>query len=164
MIRNEHLALEEGSVTESSITDKQLWTRLWMPNVVPKVRVFWWRVLRKILPVESTLKHRHITQLACCKVCLDADEDIYHALIKCTHAKLFWKEARGSLSVKLPELHTETWSRDILCDPRFDDVDEAKIITVMWAIWTSRNNITHDRESLALFCSMKILRDTLSLL
>ena len=87
MIRNEHLALEEGSVTESSITDKQLWTRLWKLSVVPKVRVFWWRVLHAILPVESTLKHRHIETLARCKVCLAADEDMYHALIKCSHAK-----------------------------------------------------------------------------
>ena len=110
---NEHSALGEGTVTESSENQKQCWSRLWKLKVVPKVRVFWWRVLQKILPVESTLKHRHITQLARCKVCLDADEDLYHALIKCTHAKMFWREAREWLSIKLLELHPSTWSKDM---------------------------------------------------
>ena len=135
---------EEGAITESSENDKQLWTWLWKLKVVPKVRVFWWRVLRGILPVERTLQHRHIATLARCKVCMGADEDLMHALIKCSHAARFWMEAKGWLGVKLPELHPATWSRDILCDTRFSESDQAKIVTVMWAIWTSRNNITHD--------------------
>ncbi|XP_073367716.1 uncharacterized protein [Aegilops tauschii subsp. strangulata] len=41
MTRNEHLALEEGAITETSENDKQLWTQLWELKVLPKVRVFW---------------------------------------------------------------------------------------------------------------------------
>ena len=104
--------------------------------------------MRGILPVESTLKHRHIATLARCKVCLAADEDMYHALIKCSHAKCFWREASEWLHVKLPELHVITWARDILCDGMFDASDRAKIVSVMWAIWTSRNNITHDKANM----------------
>jgi hypothetical protein len=37
---NEQLALDEGTITESSTTDKQLWSTLWKMNVMPKVRVF----------------------------------------------------------------------------------------------------------------------------
>ncbi|KAE8780312.1 alanyl-trna synthetase [Hordeum vulgare] len=104
MIRNEHLALKEGLVIESSKMKKQLWTRLY--------------------------------------------GDMYHALIQCTHAKCFWREAREWMDIKLPYLHGLTWSRDILYDPHFDVADRTKIITVMWAIWTYRNNITHDKESM----------------
>ena len=94
MTRNEHSALEEGVTTGTSETEKQLWTRLWKLKVVPKVRVFWWQVLRGILPVERTLQHKHIVTMARCTVYLAADEDLMHALIKCTHAKRFWGEAR----------------------------------------------------------------------
>ena len=89
MTRNEHLALEEGTTTGTSETEKQLWARLWKLQMVPKVRVFWWRVLRGILPVERTLQHRHIVTTARCKVCLAADEDLMHALIHCSHAQKF---------------------------------------------------------------------------
>ncbi|XP_073358248.1 uncharacterized protein [Aegilops tauschii subsp. strangulata] len=164
IIRNEHLALEEGLVIESSETNKQMWTKLWKLNVVPKVRVFWWHVLPGILPVKSTLKYRHIASLARCKVCLSTDEDMYHALIQCTHAKRFWVEAREWLGINLPELHGLTWSRDILCDSRFDVSDQAKIIAVMWAIWTSRNNITHDKVSMEPMQSLKLIRDALAVL
>ena len=132
--------------------------------MLPKVCVFWWRVLRGILPVEGTLHYRHITTTARCKVCLAAEEDMYHALIKCSHAQNFWREARQWLDVKLPELHTMTWSRDVLCDDRFDGSDRAKIITVMWAIWTSRNNITHDKASMEPVQSLKMIRDALAVL
>ncbi|KAE8808101.1 alanyl-trna synthetase [Hordeum vulgare] len=52
------------------------------------------------------------------------------------------------MNIKIPELHGLTWSRDILCDPRFNASDRAKIITVMWAIRTSWKNITHDTASM----------------
>jgi hypothetical protein len=162
--RNELSSLAEGTVTESSNSDTQMWNRLWKLNVVPKVRVFWWRVLRGILPVEKTLQYRHIATLAQCKVCRSANEDMMHALIQCTHAKRFWMEAREWLDIKLPDLHPATWSRDILCDPLFSEEQRPKIITVMWAIWTSRNNIVHDKGSLDPIQSMKITRDALAVL
>lgn len=39
---NEHLALDEGTVTGTSTNEEQMWKALWKLNVVPKVRVFWW--------------------------------------------------------------------------------------------------------------------------
>jgi hypothetical protein len=44
MSRNEYSALDEWTITETSITEKQMWSALWKLNVMPKVRVFWWRV------------------------------------------------------------------------------------------------------------------------
>jgi hypothetical protein len=164
MTRNEQSALAEGMITGSSVCEKQLWDRLWKLKVVPKVRVFWWRVLRGILPVEQTLQYRHITTLARCKVCFAADEDMRYALLRCTHAMRFWSEARVLLDVKIPDLHPVTWAKDVLIDPIVPEEDRAKVITIMWAIWTSRNNITHDRAGLNPVQSMKRMRDDLALL
>jgi hypothetical protein len=162
--RNELSSLAEVTITETSQTEERLWDSLWKLNVMPKVRVFWWLVLRGILPVEGTLHHRHIASLARCRVCLSANEDMMHALIRCTHAQKFWTEARSWLDLKLPELHPASWSRDILCDPIFREEERPKIITVMWAIWTSRNNIVHDKGSLDPVQSMKMTREALAVL
>jgi hypothetical protein len=86
MTHNEFMTLAEGTVTGTSDSEKHVWTRLWKLKVVPKVRVFWWRVLRGILPVERSLQDRHIAALARCKVCLAANEDMMHALMRCSHA------------------------------------------------------------------------------
>jgi hypothetical protein len=117
VMRNEHLAPAEGTATGSSFSEKQMWEQLWKLKVVPKVRVFWWRVLRGILPVEQTLQYHHIATLGRCKICLGADEDMRHALLMCTHAMRFWAEARAALDVKVPNLHPSTWAKDVLCDP-----------------------------------------------
>jgi hypothetical protein len=162
--QHEHLALAEGTITGTSISEKRLWNKLWKLQVVPKVRVFWWRVLRGILPVEKSLQYRHITMLARCKICLDADEDMRHTLLKCTHARRFWDEARVLLDVKVPKLNPSTWAKDVLCDSIIRDDERGKMITVMWAIWTSRNNLTHDRVGLDPRQSMLRTRNDLAML
>jgi ribonuclease HI len=162
--RNEQLALDEGTITESSASEKQMWSTLWKLNVMPKVRVSWWRVLRGILPVETVLKHRHIAEISRCKICLAMDEDLMHALIHCEHARRFWEEAQGWLDFILPKLHPLTWARDITCDSHFSDSVRAKIITTMWAIWSSRNSWTHDRGSYDPVHSVKMAKESLAVL
>jgi hypothetical protein len=162
--QKERAALEEGTVTETSETEKQLWTALWKLSVVPKFRVFWWRVLQGILPDECTFKRRHIKELGRCLICLAMDEDLMHALIHYSHAKRFWDEATTLLDVRLPRLHPQTWAKDILCEPQFTDRERAKIITVMWSIWHSRNIWKPDDGITDHVFSVKATREALALL
>ena len=87
-----------------------------------------------------------------------------HALLDCTHARRFWIAAPDWLGIKRPELHLLTWSRDVICDPMFSESEKAKLVTVMWAIWTSRNNATHDKKELDPFQSMKKTQEALTVL
>jgi hypothetical protein len=84
--------------------------------------------------IQSILRYRHISQSSRCKLCLDHDEDLMHALVTCTHAKRFWDEARSWLDIQLPSLNPVTWAKDIVSAPIFSEVDRPKIITVMWVI------------------------------
>jgi hypothetical protein len=71
----------------SSTTD--VWKRLWKLCVIPKVRVFWWRVLRGILPDYGTLTWRHVMVDSTCGICKAKSESMFHALIECSHAQMF---------------------------------------------------------------------------
>ena len=120
------------------------WKRLWKLDVLPRVRSFWWRVLRGILLVYATLTRRHVKVNSTCPVCKSASENMIHAMIECGHAKQFWTAARDILHLKLPRLHPDTWTVDILCDPCFNQGEREKIISIMSAIWDSRNRWAHD--------------------
>ena len=144
--RDELRALEEGTVVETSGSEKQLWTALWKLKVIPRVRVFWWRVLRGILPDYATLHYRHSRTTSLCDLCKAMNEDLMHALVLCSHAKAFWTAAKEVLGIKLPRLHPHTWARDLVVDTMFSDSERCKIITIMYSIWTSRNKWTHDEE------------------
>ncbi|KAE8800506.1 Alanyl-tRNA synthetase [Hordeum vulgare] len=157
-------ALEEGTVTETSSSEQQMWARLWKLKVLLKGRVFWWRVLRGILPVESVLKHRHISNDSACKLCLNPDETLRHALLDCSHAMKFWDIVPEWLDVYRPDVNPQTWKTDILCDQRHSEADRAKLVSIMWSIWTSHNNITHDRGPVSPSQSMILTRDALAML
>ena len=85
----------------ASSSNEQMWNALWKLKVVPKVRVFWWRVLRGILPDAMTLKHRHIKEIGQCEVCLAMNEDLQHALLTCSHARKFWDAALARFDLKI---------------------------------------------------------------
>jgi hypothetical protein len=106
--QRERSALEDETAMGTSAANEQFWKSLRKLKVLPKVRVFWWRVIRGILPYSVTLKRRHIKEIGRCEVCLGADEDLMHALIYCSHAERFWMEARKVFDLKLPRLHPST--------------------------------------------------------
>ncbi|KAE8792398.1 Alanyl-tRNA synthetase [Hordeum vulgare] len=164
MTQFELRALEEGTVTETPLSEQQIWARLWKLKVLLKVRVFWWRVLRGILPVESVLKHRHISNDSACKLFLNPYETLRHALMDCSHAMKFWDIAPEWLDVHRPDVNPQTWKTDILCDQRHSESDRAKLVSIMWSIWTSHNNITHDRGPVSPSQSMILTRDALAML
>ena len=86
-----------------------------------------------------------------------------HALIQCSHAQRFWNEAFAWFGIRLPPLHPDSWSRDILCDTRFTEDDRPKIITIMWTIWHSRNDIKHGEEGRDLTAALRATKEALAL-
>jgi hypothetical protein len=77
-----------------------------------------------------------------------------HALIEC------WKAAKEILNIKLPNLHPDTWTRDIICESVIS-ADDTKIITIMRSIWDSCNRLTHGENGDNPTTSMEFVRDTL---
>ena len=57
----------QGSLTVGSSEDGETkWCALWKLNALPKIIVFWWRVLKGLLPCYGELQRRHIKTLANC--------------------------------------------------------------------------------------------------
>ena len=88
-IKDRGEATKSGEVGSSNMRKDEKWKRLWKLDVLPRVRSFWWRVLRGILPVYATLTRRHVKVNSTCPVCKSASENMIHAMIECGHAKQF---------------------------------------------------------------------------
>lgn len=94
--------MEEALIGEGSVgIEHHWWKHLWKLKVPPKVRIFWWRVIRKFLPTKAKLHRRHIEQLAACPTCRAANESIYLVITECTFACLFWNEIKEITGKKL---------------------------------------------------------------
>jgi hypothetical protein len=72
------------------------------------------------LPDYATLTRRHVRVNSTCSVCNTASETLFHAMMECGHATQFWMAAREILHLKLPRLHPDKWTMDILCEPMFN--------------------------------------------
>ena len=104
----------EGGMTAA---DNPVWKKLWKMSVPPKVSNFWWRVIKSYIPCRAVLTSRHMEKLPFCRAC-GRKETIKHALFECTWVKLFWQEIRGATSVKIPDLHPDSWALDIIDSDR----------------------------------------------
>jgi ribonuclease HI len=111
--------------------------------VPPKVRSFWWRVVKKFVPSRTILKERHMDQMERCEVCGAERETIHHALFQCTWAKLVWRELRYAANLKIPDFHPDSWAMDIVDSSTMKEDEAAIILCSCWAIWNERNARRH---------------------
>jgi hypothetical protein len=124
------------NIGEASSLGDVVWRHIWKLEVPPKVRVFWWRVLHDFLPVKQVLHRRHVEPLANCEVYGAEKESIKHVLLECTISKLFWSYAKKLACLKIPDVHPDTWARDILLADLWPARERAMIIVGMYSLWT----------------------------
>jgi hypothetical protein len=150
--------------TTSSTKDDLTWRKLWKLDVQPRVRVFWWRVLKGILPDYATLARRHVRDHSTCPVCKSTSKSLYHAPVECTHAQLFWTATKDAFNLKLPNLHLETLAEEVLSEVHFPNLDREMAISLMASIWDSRNKWSHDDHGFDPKTTVEFISETLVLL
>ena len=112
-----------------------------------------------MLPCYEELARRHVVEQATCPMCGSKDESLFHSLIACDHAKCFWSSAQRSFSLKVPSLHPSSFAEDMLVREIIPRREAEIMITVMWAVWHSRNKYTHGEEKFQPLKSMEIIED-----
>lgn len=64
--------------------DKKLWEAIWHKGeVLPRVRVFMWKLLHEGVPLASILQRRFPSVNPICATCGDNDEDVHHLAYAC---------------------------------------------------------------------------------
>jgi ribonuclease HI len=135
-------------------SEQSYWKKLWKMKVSPKVRNYWWRVIKGIIPCRSVLNMRHIEMISFCQTC-GCDDTIWHALFECTSAKLFWQEIKEITNVKVPVLYPSSWAIDLIDSNKVKPRDAAIILCGAWAVWSERNARNHGERSRTVSESVK---------
>jgi hypothetical protein len=125
--------------------------------VPPKVRNFWWRVIKKFIPCHVVLHNRHMEPVDFCHAC-GKEETIAHVLFKCTWAKLFWTEVTKWSGVKIPKL-SSSWAIDMLYHDFITTESAAIILCGAWSVWSSRNSREHGESAPSVSNSVRWVMD-----
>jgi hypothetical protein len=149
-----------NSISASGADESRYWNKLWKLNVPPKIRNFWWRVINGFIPCRQVLNRRHMEEVAFCKTCGADEESIFHAFFQCTWAKLFWRELKMATTIKIPELHPDSWAIDLVEGSRVSMESACVILCGCWAIWMERNAVWHGESSRSISASVKWAMET----
>ncbi|KAL8475516.1 hypothetical protein ACS0TY_028246 [Phlomoides rotata] len=125
--------------------DGDVWRRVWGLNVIPKIRVFIWRVLHDILPMSINLTCRFVDVDTLCSRCGVEVESAEHALRDCSWVHAYWSSTSFGPLLTNEQLHA--WVKRSLFS--LDDERQCLLATTMWLIWSERNNWLFRK----LFCS-----------
>lgn len=96
-----------------------------------------------ILPTKSVLYQKYVLVDVICPVCNSEEKSVFHALIKYFVASQCWK-------MVVPDLHRPK-SQDFLhwlslAYAATSKDQQAKIVTLCWAIWKARNALLWNQK------------------
>jgi hypothetical protein len=122
--------------------EREMWDVIWKANVLPKIRVFGWKLATNSLGVQATRCNRNMDMIPTCSICGMGDETSHHAMVECTKAKAL--RYRLSENWVLPEDGKlrdtgKDWALILL--NQLDKTQRDKMLFIWWRAWHMRNNI-----------------------
>nr|XP_025616741.1 uncharacterized protein LOC112709055 [Arachis hypogaea] len=148
-----HAAKEEKDLKEETKLNKastsqnlrEVWKTIWKLPVPGKVKMFLWKAVHGILPVNMNLYQRKSAVSPKCSICQEGDETIEHALLLCPWTRAVWF---GSSLQLVPTSYNvgsfEKWMMTTINKIMREAGKEKDNILctlgfVCWCIWKERN-------------------------
>ena len=138
-------SLYEHMIAELPLQETQWWQhRLWTWNISPKLKCFWWLVLRKSILTWDNLVRRGFIGPGICVLCAENHEDIDHIFVFCRFTRDIW------LRLQQVHLFAQDWKEYTLGEnfrnwamlhPRRVHLP----ILVCWTLWRVRNIIIFEQ-------------------
>lgn len=139
----------------SRVDRRATWHSLWSSSLVPRIKIFIWKILHNIFP--CALRGMEVNSI--CRVCGDFEESSEHVLLSCVFTKAVWSMIHPSFSDYISSLTgVISW---------FDIIDHAvqnNILNIvgctLWNIWKNRNMANFELSTFAPLAIIEIIRKT----
>lgn len=136
------------------------WNLLWSVKVPPKIKVFLWKLQRKILPTNMFLGNRIQSIPTVCKWCNVHPESIDHIFWQCEVGKWAWNFICGwwGMNKQFKYIHSFSLFNLLACvkSSLLNKQWQLVVAVTCWTIWLARNE--------AQFSNKRISREVLEFL
>ena len=82
----------EPTTSTAGNSNSGLWRAVWKAQVQPKVRLFIWKACKNIIPTQTNLFDRRISNTYTCLWCSEEAETCDHVLWRCEFVQRIWRE------------------------------------------------------------------------
>jgi zinc-binding in reverse transcriptase len=89
-VNSGYKSLMEAMSNEVENVAHPYWREIWDLDVIPRVKIFPWKVGCNALPVLAALHRRMQNILPLCQICGMEDETIRHMIFDCSFARAVW--------------------------------------------------------------------------
>ncbi|KAJ3698468.1 hypothetical protein LUZ61_002173 [Rhynchospora tenuis] len=123
----------------------ELWKTIWgWKGVVPKVRIFLWRLLSKALPVAQNMHSRIYRFTPTCQRCHEENEFEVHCFFFCQGSRAVWFGSQLGFQTQHLPLNIQEAVKQICSGLNEEDL---KVFSyTMWEIWKERNEAVLHRK------------------
>ncbi|KAG5542399.1 hypothetical protein RHGRI_022065 [Rhododendron griersonianum] len=89
MVQNRRTTCSSGQASGLE-EDADMWKRIWQMRAPAKIKMFLWRCLHNIVPVNRVLTQRQLPVDPICPLCGLEEETPSHMLLSCARASKVW--------------------------------------------------------------------------
>ncbi|XP_021839316.2 uncharacterized protein [Spinacia oleracea] len=130
--------------SDASFPSASWWKHFWGLNILPKLKVFFWKLLRHGLPLASVLQKRGLPVDPTCSFCHLFPEDAEHLFRDCPLIHQFWASSPVHLFLPSASGSPESWCLAFMSNcssasSRYELFDH--FIVILWSTWILRNNV-----------------------
>lgn len=116
-----------------------------------RVRLFLWKVARKLLMVNTERTKRHLTPNPLCPVCGDTEEYLFHCFRYCNLRSQIWRNILGSKSNPsfFSERFWESWLQNNIIDYRAPILNWSLTFgSTLCLMWQARNDLVFSNSEI----------------
>ncbi|XP_056691898.1 uncharacterized protein [Spinacia oleracea] len=126
---------------------ERFWGMLWKSDLLPKWKVFIWKIMHRAIAVKARLRKRGMDVDGVCCLCKSQEENEDHLFRDCPVANHVWKSSPLGIVVQNNQhVEVRNWIRNFLTyfwkEDGHDSTRSKVFIVVLWAIWLQRNEVT----------------------
>lgn len=128
----------------SSSQENQVWWKVWNTDLLPRIKLFVWRLYHDALPTQVGLEIRIKGLDSLCGVCERGVESALHALKDCVMASSIRQVTFCAFILDLSLCSILDW-----LDKAFERLDGEgweMFLTYLWVVWGARNKLVMARE------------------
>ena len=124
---------------------KLLWKILWKAQVLPKIKMFTWRLIQNIIPCTKNLRERGVQMDDVCCVCRQERESLHHLFFECKLSQEVWLQINPNMRRFISNGHdAESFWQEWLDLLKMDGLVETGMI-ICWLLWNNRNICWHEQ-------------------
>lgn len=136
----------EKNLNSSVNNNEKFWKRLWKCDMIPKWKIFVWRILNKAIATRSRIRRRGVMVEESCVLCKESQENDNHLFRDCTITCHVWKVSQLGISA-CANRHVDVaeWIKKFMVffwnEDGYDSPRVRMFVTVLWSIWIHRNEV-----------------------